>query len=290
MKSMTGFGRASATFADGTEASVLVRGVNHRFLDLSLKLRDEWASVEGQIRRAVSEVVSRGHVDVLVRTIRPAGRTATFDEDAAARYVALWREAAIRAELPGDLGARDLLGLPGVVRTEEAGEVDEASAKALLDTVRNALHEFDAARLREAEGLGIVLGAIVGRLEEGIARLDAERAGLSERLLKLLTERVAKLLAQNPMDDARMAQEVALLADRADISEEIDRFRTHLIEIKRLLASQGPIGKKLDFLSQELHREVNTAGQKVREVGATQAVLDLKSQVEAFKEQVQNLE
>jgi uncharacterized protein (TIGR00255 family) len=290
MKSMTGFGRASATFADGTEASVLVRGVNHRFLDLSLKVRDEWASVEGQIRRAVSEVVSRGHVDVLVRTVRPVGRTATFDEDAAARYVALWREAAIRAELPGDLGARDLLGLPGVVRTEEAGDVDEASAKALLDTVRNALHEFDAARLREAEGLGIVLGAIVGRLEEGIARLDAERAGLSERLLKLLTERVAKLLAQNPMDDARMAQEVALLADRADISEEIDRFRTHLIEIKRLLASQGPIGKKLDFLSQELHREVNTAGQKVREVGATQAVLELKSQVEAFKEQVQNLE
>ena len=89
MKSMTGFGRATATLADGTEASVLVRGVNHRFLDLSLKLRDEWASVEGQVRRAVSEVVSRGHVDVLVRTVRPAGRTATFDEGAAARYVAL---------------------------------------------------------------------------------------------------------------------------------------------------------------------------------------------------------
>ena len=290
MKSMTGFGRATATLADGTEASVLVRGVNHRFLDLSLKLRDEWASVEGQIRRAVSEIVSRGHVDVLVRPVRPAGRTATFDEDAAARYVALWREAAISAELPGDLGARDLLGLPGVVRTEETGEVDEASVKGLVDAVRSAVREFDAARLREAEGLGTALGTILARLEEGIARLDAERTGLSERLLKLLTERVAKLLAQNPMDDARMAQEVALLADRADISEEIDRFRTHIIEVKRLLASQGPIGKKLDFLAQELHREVNTAGQKVREVGATQAVLDLKSHVEAFKEQVQNVE
>lgn len=290
MKSMTGFGRATATLADGTEATVLIRGVNHRFLDLSLKLRDEWVAIEAPIRRAVSEVVSRGHVDVLVRTVRPAGRTATFDEDAAARYVHLWREAALSSELPGELGARDLIGLPGVVRTEETGEIDEETGKGLLETIRRALFEFDATRVREAEGIRMALSSILTRLEEGIGRLDSERTGLSERLLKLLTERVTKLSAAVPVDELRLAQEVALLADRSDISEEIDRFKVHLVEVRRLLTSSGPIGKKLDFLSQELHREVNTSGQKVREVGATQAVLDLKSDVEAFKEQVQNIE
>lgn len=290
MKSMTGFGRANAALPDGTDVTVLARGVNHRFLDLAIKLRDEYASLEPALRRVVGETVARGHLDLLVRTTRPAGRTASFDEHAAFRYVGLWTEAAARHGLPAELSARDLLTLPGVVRSEETGDVDEANAEALLSVVRAALRAFDETRAREGESLKAALEAILARMEGGIAKLDAERTGLSERLAEVLRQRIAKLAAQAPLDEQRLAQEVALIADRSDISEEVDRFRAHLVEVRRLLTASGPIGKRLDHLSQELHREVNTSGAKVREIGATRVILDLKSDVEAFKEQVQNVE
>lgn len=290
MKSMTGFGRAAATLSDGTETTVAVRGVNHRFLDVTVKLRDELAPVETLVRRAVAAVAHRGHVDVLVRTVRPAGRTASFDEEAAVRYAAAWRDAAARTGLPADLAARDLLGLPGVVRQEDAREPDDAALAALLAVVEEALGVFDATRLREGEALGVALAAIVSRLEEGVGHLDAERQGLTERIAVTLTERIRKLAGAIPLDEARLIQEVALLADRADISEEIDRLKAHLAEVRRLLAAGGPVGKRLDHLTQELHREVNTAGAKVREAGATRLILDLKSALEAFKEQIQNVE
>ena len=123
-----------------------------------------------------------------------------------------------------------------------------------------------------------------------MARLDAERVGISDRIQSSLRERISKLAAGVPLDEGRLAQEVAQLADRADITEEIDRLKTHLGEARRLLAADGAIGRRLDHLAQELHREVNTSGSKVREAGATKLVLDLKSELEAFKEQVQNVE
>lgn len=287
---MTGFGRASGTLPDGTEASVVVRSVNHRFLDVSLKLRDEWSAAEPALRRLVSSSVARGHVDVLVRTTRPAVRSAAFDGEAAARYAASWRETAGPRALPTELTARDLLALPGVVRTDEPADPDDASRDALLALVGAALTDLDRTRAREGEALRSAVGAIVSRLEAGAARLEEERAGLVERTQAQLSERVRKIAEGVALDEARLAQEVALLAEKADIAEEIDRLRAHLAEMRRLLATEGPSGKRLDFLAQELHRETNTAGQKSRELPALRAVLDLKADVEALKEQVQNVE
>lgn len=290
MKSMTGFGRATATLPDGTELSVVVRGVNHRFLDLAIKMRDEFAPLEPALRRLVGEFVLRGHVDLLIRSQRPAGKTATFDAEAAARYAGLWKETATAMGLPSELTARDLLSLPGVVRTDEPAEADEAVRQALIATVRLALEDFDATRCKEGEAVKGALEAILTRLEEGVARLDRERDQVAARLAETLRERVKKLAEGIDLDEGRLAQEVALLADRADISEEIDRQKAHLVEVRSRLGEEGSIGKRLDFLAQELHRETNTAGQKSRELPALRAVLDLKSDVEALKEQVQNVE
>lgn len=290
MKSMTGFGRATATLPDGTELSVVVRGVNHRFLDLAIKMRDEFAPLEPALRRLVGEFVLRGHVDLLIRSQRPAGKTATFDAEAAARYAGLWKETATAMGLPSELTARDLLSLPGVVRTDEPAEADEAVRQALIATVRRALEDFDATRYKEGEAVKGALEAILTRLEEGVARLDRERDQVAARLAETLRERVKKLAEGIDLDEGRLAQEVALLADRADISEEIDRQKAHLVEVRSRLGEEGSIGKRLDFLAQELHRETNTAGQKSRELPALRAVLDLKSDVEALKEQVQNVE
>lgn len=287
---MTGFGRASGTLPDGTEASVVVRSVNHRFLDVSLKLRDEWSAAEPALRRLVAASVGRGHVDVLVRTTRPAARSAAFDPETAARYAAAWREAAGGRALPSELTARDLLALPGVVRTDEPAEPDDASREALVGLVEAALADLDRTRAREGEALRSAVAAIVSRLEAGVSRLEEERVGLVERIQAQLSERVRKIVEGIALDEARLAQEVALLAEKADVAEEIDRLRAHLAEIRRLLGTEGPSGKRLDFLAQELHRETNTAGQKSRELPALRAVLDLKADVEALKEQVQNVE
>lgn len=291
MKSMTGFGRAAGTLADGTEANVVARGVNHRFLDVAVKLRDEYASAEPSIRKAVAAVAARGHIDVLIRTTRSAGRTASLDIEAAARYAALWKEDSSKRGLPTDLSARDLLSLPGVIRADEAAaDADSSFEASLLGLVEKALRDFDESRAREGGALSLTFEEILKRIEAGVARLDAERVGVSERIQSSLKERIAKLAAGVPLDEARLAQEVAQLADRADITEEIDRMKTHVAEVRRLLASPGPVGRRLDHLTQELHREVNTSGAKVREVGATKLVLDLKSDLETFKEQVQNVE
>jgi uncharacterized protein (TIGR00255 family) len=291
MKSMTGFGRAAATLPDGTEVNVVVRGVNHRFLDVALKLRDEYAVLEPAIRKAVAAVASRGHVDVLVRTTRLAGLGVKIDTEAAARYAAAWREDSSKRGLPADLSARDLLSLPGVIRADDAAaDTDSSFEASLLDLVEKALRDFDETRAREGAALSLAFEEILKRIETGVARLDAERVGVSERIQSSLKERIAKLVAGVAVDEARLAQEVALLADRADITEEIDRLKTHLAELRRLLAAAGPIGRRLDHLAQEIHREVNTSGSKVRETGATRVVLDLKADLETFKEQVQNVE
>ncbi|HSB63277.1 MAG TPA: YicC/YloC family endoribonuclease [Thermoanaerobaculia bacterium] len=297
---MTGFGRAAAALPDGTEVNVVVKGVNHRFLDVSVKLRDEYAAAEPAIRKAVAKVAHRGHIDVLIRTTRPvgtgpgegaAGPAARIDMEAAERYARFWKEDSSKRGLPPDLSAKDLLALPGVVREDEPpAEVDSTFEESLVSLVEKALRDFDETRAREGAALSLTFEEILTRIEAGVTRLDAERVGISERIQSSLTERIAKLAAGVAVDETRLAQEVALLADRADITEEIDRMKTHVAEVRRLLASPGPVGRRLDHLTQELHREVNTSGAKVREVGATKLVLDLKSDLETFKEQVQNVE
>jgi uncharacterized protein (TIGR00255 family) len=294
MKSMTGFGRAVGTLPDGTEANVVVRGVNHRFLDVAVKLRDEYASAEPAIRKAVAAVAARGHIDVLIRTARPAGTgtapAARLDMAVAEQYAKAWREDSSNRGLPGELSPRDLLSLPGVVRQEEAVPGEGTFEEIFVSLVEKALADFDESRSREGAALSLTFEEILKRIEAGVTRLDAERVGVSERIQSSLRERIAKLAAGVAVDEARLAQEVALLADRADITEEIDRLKAHLAELRRLLAATGPIGRRLDHLAQEIHREVNTSGSKVRETEATRAVLDLKADLETFKEQVQNVE
>jgi uncharacterized protein (TIGR00255 family) len=193
--------------------------------------------------------------------------------------------------LPTDLSARDLLALPGVVRQDDGGAAPDSTLEEIfISLIEEALADFDAARAREGAALFLTFKEILQRIDAAVARLDAERVGISDRIQDNLRERIAKLAAGVPLDEGRLAQEVAQLADRADITEEIDRLKTHLAEARRLLAAEGAVGRRLDHLAQELHREVNTSGSKVREAGATKLVLDLKSELEAFKEQVQNVE
>ena len=290
MKSMTGYGRAQAALPDGTQLSITLRSVNHRFLDLSLKMRDDLGALEAPLRKLVGATVARGHVDLSVRVMRPAaGGAVSIDGAAAARYAEAWDALSKERGLPRELSARDLLSLPGVVRVGE-DEAGEALGAAVLEAAAAAVADFDASRKREGEALAAALAAILDRLEAGIGKVSEAREGLAERLLAQLRERVAKLADGVPLDEARVAQEIALLAYRADITEEVDRFRAHLVEARRLMKGEHAAGKRLDVLAQELQREANTASQKARELPLTRVLLDLKSDVEALKEQIQNVE
>ncbi len=289
MKSMTGYGRAQTALPDGTQISITLRGVNHRFLDLSLKMRDDLGALEAPLRKLVGATVARGHVDLSVRVTRSTGGAVSIDGAAAARYAEAWDALSKERGLPRELTARDLLSLPGVVRVGE-DEAGEALGAAVLETAAAALADFDASRRREGEAVATALASILDRLEAGIGKVSEAREGLAERLLAQLRERVAKLADSVPLDEGRLAQEIALLADRADITEEVDRFRAHLVEARRLMKGEHASGKRLDVLSQELHREANTASQKARELPLTRVLLDLKSDVEALKEQIQNVE
>ena len=290
VKSMTGFGRAQAALPDGTQISITVRGVNHRFLDLSLKMRDDLGALEAPLRKLVSSAVARGHVDLSVRVV--AGRREARSRSTARRRGATPRSGGgSRRRTRSRASCRRATcsrcrASSASARTRRASRSGPRSSRRRA----SALDDFDASRRREGEATAAALGVILDRLESGIARVDEAREGLAERLLAQLRERVAKLAAGIPLDEARLAQEVALLADRADITEEIDRFRAHLVEARRLMEGEPAAGKRLDVLAQELHREANTSSQKARELPLTRVLLDLKSDVEALKEQIQNVE
>ena len=193
--------------------------------------------------------------------------------------------------MPGELSARDLLCLPGVVRQEETAPGEgtfEEIFVSLVDEALAGLRRRACAR-RRGSLPDLQRDSSEDRRRESRAstRHGPGSPSGSRRLCRSASRSSPPAF---PLDEARLAQEVALLADRADITEEIDRLKAHLVEARRLLAAGGAVGRRLDHLAQELHREVNTSGAKVREVGATQLVLDLKSDLEAFKEQVQNVE
>ncbi len=295
VRSMTGYGAAEPS-ADGGRWWVEVRSTNHRFLEVVVRLPRELGALEDRVRAAVAERVRRGRVEVLVREdsgLRP--REAVVDTALARRYAdALER---LRRELglaePVTLGA--LLALPEVVRLEETRPDPEATWETLQPVLRRALDRLVDMRAAEGGRLAADLRERLSRLEGWVERVARRAEELPRAYAQRLRQRVAELLRsldvdQTP-DEARLALEVAAFADRCDVREELVRLRSHLQEARALLeGSDGSVGRKLEFLLQEMQREVNTVGSKAADLEVTRAVVEMKSELEAIREQVQNVE
>jgi uncharacterized protein (TIGR00255 family) len=251
MRSMTGYGEASGENAR-RGITVSVRAVNHRFFDLQLRIGDELRASEAALRDAIGREVARGRVEARVE-IRPVAE----------------RKAAVQVNM-------------GVVREEDE--------ELLLAVVREAVAQLVASREKEGASLIAILEEKLRALEDVVARLDTLRASVREEIAAVLRRRLAELLAGQPVDEARLAQEVALLVDRSDVSEEIDRLRSHVEHFRAVCRESGAAGKRLDFLTQEVFRELNTLGAKCRNAEMTRAVLDAKVLCEQIREQVQNVE
>jgi uncharacterized protein (TIGR00255 family) len=292
MRSMTGYGEASGRNARRA-VTVSLKAVNHRFLDVQLRLPDELRASEAALRELLARELVRGRVEarVEVRALAERGGAVEVDLGLVRAVHAAVRELVEGGVLQGGLTAGDLLRLPAAVRVASAAEGwDEADEELLLRTAGAAAAQLAASREAEGAGLAAALGERLTALQAIVERLDALRGPALEESAAALRRRVSELLAGQPLDESRLAQEVALLVDRGDVSEEIDRLRAHLAHFQAVAAEPGASGKRLDFLTQEIFRELNTLGAKSRNAGMVRAVLDAKVLCEQLREQVQNVE
>lgn len=289
---MTGHGRATVERA-GRRATVEIRSVNHRFLDLKLRGASIAPAVEEQLSAKVREAVERGAVTVTVHVERRGEAAAIrIDHDAArAAHAALAELAATLGVDPPGLGL--VLAQPGVVAAAEDLADDAAAAEAVLEAGRQALAGLAAMRATEGATLAGDLAARLDTLAGLLDRVEGAAAAQPEEVRRRLGERLARLLddGRASLDPARLAQEVAVLADRADVTEEIVRARSHVGQVRALLGDQkSAVGRRLDFLVQELGREINTIGSKSSAAEISRLVVEGKAELEKIREQAQNIE
>jgi uncharacterized protein (TIGR00255 family) len=289
---MTGFGQAEVS--DGRwRVAIGARSVNHRFLDVAVRLPDERRALEPSLRALVSEVTTRGRVEVWVEIeslSEEAPRLEVDQEGLAA--VARATEDLVRAGLvQGGLTVGDLLRAGDLLRLRRAEPVWSAAEQALVnEAAKAALAELVAGRAAEGERLEGILAARLAGLEAQAERLTARREGMRDELAAGLRRRLSDLLVDTQIPEERLAFEVALLVERSDVQEELDRLRAHLHHCRELLAEGAGVGRRLDFLAQEVQRELNTLGAKCRDLAMIEAVVEAKLICEQLREQVQNVE
>lgn len=291
ISSMTGYGHGTAS-RDGREMTVELKSVNHRYLDLGMRLPRHIGFLEDVLRTELSARVSRGHVDLFVsyRNGRNDARAVVIDEALLAQYLIAARGAGERLGLTDDLTLSAALRLPDVSDVVEAEEDRDCVAALAREAVALAAEEMKAMRAAEGERL---CADLTQRAQTVLALTEeiAMRAPLVvQEYRQKLNERIEQLLGETEPDRARLATEVALFADRASIDEEIVRLRSHVSQLLQTLSANEPAGRKLDFIVQEMNREFNTIGSKANDAQLTNAVIAGKGEIEKIREQVQNIE
>jgi uncharacterized protein (TIGR00255 family) len=288
---MTGFGRASFE-AGGAQFGVEVRSVNQRNLDLAVRMPRSFSALEPDVRKLLATRFSRGKVELSVALATGAPRAEIeVDRALVQRYLVLSRELSRESGVVDRIGVAELLAMPGVVRTVELAAREEEAAAPLLAAASRAADAALAMRAAEGAALARELAARLANVRSLTTEL-AGRAGEVQRAVKeKLRARAEQLRAETGLlDEARLYHEVALAAERLDVAEELARLASHADQVEAAPASDEPVGRRLDFLTQELVREANTLGAKAGDAPLAQRVVDLKTEIDRIREQVQNVE
>lgn len=289
--SMTGFGRSTFNI-DGRELTIELKSVNHRFLDISMRMSRSLGFLEETVRNELSKHFSRGHIDVICtyKNLRSDSKTVSVDSALLKAYLNAARQAAAECDAVDDLTLSALLRLPDVTNIIEAEEDRDALVLLMTSAINAASDELIAMRRREGERLCEDISKRLNVIE-GIHHSIADIAPLvTENYRRELNERIESVLRDVDIDRARLATEVALFADKSNIDEELVRLASHLVTFRELLETDGPIGRKLDFVVQELNREFNTIGSKANNKQISSLVIDGKAELEKIREQIQNIE
>lgn len=291
IKSMSGHGRAAAA-NEALRITVEIRSVNHRFCRVSIRLPSELTALEDHARRQVQECVRRGKVDVTVSFAGASGQSRRLDQAVADAWVRELRDLAERTGLEGGPTVGDVLQLPGVLAGASTLPMDDATGDLLAAVIDEALTAFDAMRSREGADLAADLSHRVAMMRESIEEIATVGDALPGRIRDQMRQRISDLLGETgtEVDEDRIVQEAAYFADRADVTEEIVRLRSHLEKVDTLLVSDEAVGRTLEFVTQEIHRELNTIGSKTKDLEVADTIVVLKTELERLREQVQNIE
>ncbi len=291
VRSMTGFGRGQDT-VNGLAIVVEIKSVNHRYFEYSSRLPRSYGFLDDKLKGLLQQRISRGKVDVYVQVqhMETAGSEVVVDHGLAAGYLKALAELAERHGLHGDINAANLSRYPDVLTVRQAEVDEEAVWDAVKQVTEQALDRFVA--MREQEGARMcadvlsradTIRAAVGAVEERSPQTVREH-------MEKVEARMRELLAGVPVDEARLLNEAAVYADKVAVAEETVRLRSHLDQLGQLLSGNEPVGRKLDFLVQEMNRETNTIGSKCSDLELTRIVVDIKAEIEKIREQIQNIE
>jgi uncharacterized protein (TIGR00255 family) len=288
---MTGFGRGEAA-GRGRTFTVEVQSVNHRFLEVRCRLPKRLTGLEPRIQQVTQQRFARGHFEVLVldKDLDAGSRTLRVDLLLAQQYVEALRTLQQALQLPGEVTLEMLTAQRDLLTVEESGGSLDEAWEGLAPALASALDALAEMRSREGAALVATLGKHLDEVDGILAGILQRAPDLTRAQRDRLRDRVTELLGGRLPDPARLEQEVALLAERGDVTEECDRLQSHLAQFRRALTQPGPQGRRLDFLLQEMHREANTLGSKAADAALAHGVVGLKTSIERLREQVQNLE
>jgi len=292
MKSMTGFGRGAVS-EENFAVSVEIKTVNNRFLDLNLRIANELQSVEANLKRLIQSRLSRGRIDVFINYERTGDVVYELNRPLISGYLSALKEMQNEFSLSGEPDLNLIARLPNSLLTK-ADDASENFTEGIETAVKLALDELEKMREIEGESLKNELQSRLAEIEKQLPAIETQMETVADEYRQRLNKRIGILLeksdAQIEIDQARLAQEVAYLADKQDISEEIIRLKSHIEQFRGILNEEKEVGKRLDFLTQEFNREANTIASKTNNLIVKEAALNIKSAIEKMREQVQNVE
>lgn len=292
MKSMTGFGRGTAS-DENFSVSVELKTVNNRFLDVNLRLSGEVQPLENTLKHMIGERLSRGRVEVNLQYERNDEITYELNRPMISGYLAAMRQMQDEFSLGGEPDLNVIARLPNVV-VPKKDDMKPEFVVGIESALGAALDDLEKMRASEGAMLKNELSDLIFDIEKRLEPIEAESAGVAEEYRQRLTKRIGEMLAKSEsqidIDQGRLAQEVAYLSDRSDISEEITRLKTHIGHFRQIMSEEKEVGKRLDFLTQELNREANTITSKTTNMTVKENALQIKSDIEKIREQVQNIE
>lgn len=291
MLSMTGFGRAEAE-EGGRKVTIEIKAVNHRFLDINIRMPRTLGFAEETIRKTIKDRLERGRVDVFVNysAVDDGSRTAAADLGLISSYILAARQAAVAAGVEDDLKLSNIIGIPDAIVIVESPEDEEQQIALVSKALDAALSSLYNMREREGGALKDNILECLDALSTIKSSIDAKKDKQPKDYAERLRQRISELLGGTEIDEARFNTEVAYMADKADITEEVVRLGTHITQFRSAVRDTQAVGRKLDFMVQEMNRELNTIGSKSQDMDITNAVIEGKSVIEKIREQVQNIE
>lgn len=291
IRSMTGYGAAKAALEE-LSLSVELKSVNNRYLDISIRIPRNYIFVEDAMKSVIQRHITRGKVDVFVNidSTKAHDMQITVNESLAEEFIAALEKIAATYHLKNDLTALAVSRFPDVLQMEKKELDREAMSRSICDILENALQEFNQMRIREGEKMRESICLQMEEITNLLHQIEERSPESVTKYKERLEQRMREILSGGEYDESRLLTEVAIFADKVAVNEETVRIHSHLAQLQDLLSGDSPVGRKLDFLLQELNREVNTIGSKCNDADMTRYVVALKAELEKIREQVQNIE